>query len=56
LNIFLEICIKKYQAVPAEVVEEAALDSLFESDNAIPASPPDDRAAWVAAWTEVKAS
>jgi spermidine/putrescine transport system substrate-binding protein len=44
------------EAVPAEVVEEAALDSLFESDNAIPASPPDDRAAWVAAWTEVKAS
>ena len=26
------------------------------SENAIPASPPDDRAAWVAAWTEVKAS
>lgn len=44
------------EAVPAEVVEEAALDSLFNSENAIPASPPDDRAAWVAAWTEVKAS
>ncbi len=43
-------------AVPPEVVEEAALDSLFNSENAIPASPPDDRAAWVAAWTEVKAS
>ena len=24
--------------------------------NAIPASPPDDREAWIAAWTEVKAS
>ncbi|MGH2540022.1 MAG: ABC transporter substrate-binding protein [Actinomycetota bacterium] len=43
-------------AVPQKVVEEAALDSLFTLDNAIPASPPDDRAAWIAAWTEVKAS
>lgn len=43
-------------AVPAEVVEEASLDSLFTLENAIPASPPEDRAAWVAAWTEVKAS
>ena len=43
-------------AVPPEVVEEAALDSLFTLENAIPASPPDDRASWVAAWTEVKAS
>jgi spermidine/putrescine transport system substrate-binding protein len=43
-------------AVPPKVVKEAALDSLFNSENAIPASPPDDRAAWVAAWTEVKAS
>jgi spermidine/putrescine transport system substrate-binding protein len=43
-------------AVPAKVVEEASLDSLFTLDNAIPASPPDDRASWVAAWTEVKAS
>jgi spermidine/putrescine transport system substrate-binding protein len=43
-------------AVPPKVVKEAALDSLYNSDNAIPASPPDDRAAWVAAWTEVKAS
>ena len=43
-------------AVTPEVREEAALDSLFTLDNAIPASPPEDRAAWVAAWTEVKAS
>ena len=43
-------------AVPAKVVEEASLDSLFTLDNAIPASPPDDRASWVSAWTEVKAS
>jgi spermidine/putrescine-binding protein len=43
-------------AVPKKVVEEAALDSLFTLENAIPASPPDDRAAWIAAWTEVKAS
>jgi spermidine/putrescine-binding protein len=42
-------------AVPEKVVEEASLDSLFTLENAIPASPPDDRAAWVAAWTEVKA-
>jgi spermidine/putrescine-binding protein len=43
-------------AVPQKVVEEASLDSLFTLENAIPASPPDDRAAWIAAWTEVKAS
>ncbi len=43
-------------AVPPKVVEEAALDSLFTLENAIPASPPEDREAWVAAWTEVKAS
>jgi spermidine/putrescine transport system substrate-binding protein len=43
-------------AVPAKVVERASLDSLFTLDNAIPASPPDDYASWVAAWTEVKAS
>jgi spermidine/putrescine transport system substrate-binding protein len=42
-------------AVPPKIVEEAALDSLFTLENAIPASPPDDRAAWIAAWTEVKA-
>ncbi|MGZ8602430.1 MAG: ABC transporter substrate-binding protein [Actinomycetota bacterium] len=44
------------EAVPAKVVEEASLDSLFTLENAIPASPPDDYASWVAAWTEVKAS
>lgn len=43
-------------AVPQAVVEEASLDSLFTLENAIPASPPDDRAAWIAAWTEVKAA
>jgi spermidine/putrescine-binding protein len=43
-------------AVPKKVVQEAALESLYSLDNAIPASPPDDRAAWIAAWTEVKAS
>jgi spermidine/putrescine-binding protein len=43
-------------AVTPKVREEAALDSLFTLDNAIPASPPEDREAWVAAWTEVKAS
>jgi spermidine/putrescine-binding protein len=44
------------KAVPPAVVKEAALNSLYKSQNAIPASPPDDRAAWVSAWTEVKAS
>jgi spermidine/putrescine transport system substrate-binding protein len=43
-------------AVPKSVVKEAALDSLYKASNAIPASPPDNRDAWVAAWTEVKAS
>jgi spermidine/putrescine transport system substrate-binding protein len=43
-------------AVTPEVREEAALDSLFTLENAIPASPPEDYQAWVAAWTEVKAS
>jgi spermidine/putrescine-binding protein len=43
-------------AVPQKIVEEAALDSLFTLENAIPASPPDNREDWVAAWTEVKAS
>ena len=42
--------------MPPKVVEEAALDSPFTLDNAIPASPPDNREAWIAAWTEVKAS
>ncbi|MEX2274659.1 MAG: extracellular solute-binding protein [Actinomycetota bacterium] len=42
-------------AVPPEVVEEASLDSLYDLENALPASPPDDPSAWRAAWTEVKA-
>jgi len=43
-------------AVTPEVRKDAQLDMLFDLDNAIPASPPKDRAAWVEAWTEVKAS
>ena len=39
-----------------ELIEEASLDAPFNLENAIPASPPANRAAWVAAWTEVKAS
>ena len=39
-----------------ELIEEASLDAPFHLENAIPASPPANRAAWVAAWTEVKAS
>jgi len=43
-------------AVPKSVIENAGLDTFGQATNAIPASPPDDRSAWVAAWTEVKAS
>lgn len=43
-------------AVTPEVREDAQLDTLFDLDNAIPASPPKDREAWVKAWAEVKAS
>ena len=39
-----------------ELIEEASLDAPFHLENAIPASPPANREAWVAAWTEVKAS
>jgi spermidine/putrescine-binding protein len=39
-----------------ELIKQASLDAPFHMENAIPASPPADRAAWVAAWTEVKAS
>jgi spermidine/putrescine transport system substrate-binding protein len=39
-----------------EVIERASLEAPFDLENAIPASPPPDRTAWVAAWTEVKAS
>ncbi|MEX0755474.1 MAG: extracellular solute-binding protein [Actinomycetota bacterium] len=43
------------EAVPEKVREEAALDSLFTLENALPASPPTDPSAWRSAWTEVKA-
>jgi spermidine/putrescine-binding protein len=39
-----------------ELIKQASLDAPFHLDNAIPASPPANREAWVAAWTEVKAS
>jgi len=39
-----------------ELIKAASLDAPFHLDNAIPASPPANRDAWVAAWTEVKAS
>ncbi len=41
---------------PQSVIDAASLDAPFDLENAIPASPPEDRAAWVAAWTEVKAA
>jgi spermidine/putrescine transport system substrate-binding protein len=41
---------------PPEVIEAASLDAPMNMENAIPAAPPENRAAWVAAWTEVKAS
>jgi spermidine/putrescine transport system substrate-binding protein len=45
--------------VSSDVVDDAGLLAFQEGDssvNAIPASPPEDRQSWVAAWTEVKAS
>jgi spermidine/putrescine transport system substrate-binding protein len=45
--------------VSSDVIDDAGLLAFQEGDtgvNAIPASPPEDRQAWVAAWTEVKAS
>jgi spermidine/putrescine-binding protein len=39
-----------------ELIKEASLEAPFHLENAIPASPPVNRDAWVAAWTEVKAS
>jgi spermidine/putrescine transport system substrate-binding protein len=47
---------KTLDIAPPEVIKSASLDAPFSMENAIPASPPKDRAAWVAAWTEVKAS
>ena len=41
---------------PPEVIERASLKAPFNLENAIPAAPPENRAAWVAAWTAVKAS
>jgi hypothetical protein len=41
---------------PQSVIDEASLEAPFHLENAIPASPPENRDAWVAAWTEVKAS
>ena len=42
--------------VSEKVIADSGLDTFGEAVNAIPASPPEDRDAWVAAWTEVKAS
>ena len=47
---------KTLDIAPQAVIQSAALDAPFHLENAIPASPPENRAAWVAAWTEVKAS
>jgi spermidine/putrescine transport system substrate-binding protein len=47
---------KVLDIAPKSLIARAALDAPFHLENAIPASPPADRAAWVAAWTEVKAS
>ena len=41
---------------PPALIKAASLDAPFSMQNAIPASPPENRDAWVAAWTEVKAS
>ena len=47
---------KVLDVAPAAVIEAASLEAPFHMENAIPASPPENRSAWVAAWTEVKAS
>jgi spermidine/putrescine-binding protein len=47
---------KVLDIAPQRLIEQASLDAPFHLENAIPASPPANRAAWVAAWTEVKAS
>jgi len=44
------------QVAPPSLVEEASLDSPYHWENAIPASPPENRSAWTEAWTEVKAA
>jgi spermidine/putrescine-binding protein len=47
---------KVLDIAPQSVIDAASLDAPFSMENAIPASPPENRDAWVAAWTEVKAS
>ena len=47
---------KVLDVAPKSLIAEAGLDAPFHMQNAIPASPPPNRTAWVAAWTEVKAS
>jgi spermidine/putrescine transport system substrate-binding protein len=47
---------KVLDIAPEEVIQAASLDAPFHLENAIPASPPENRELWVAAWTEVKAS
>jgi spermidine/putrescine-binding protein len=47
---------KVLDIAPPALIQEASLDAPFSMENAIPASPPENRDAWVAAWTEVKAS
>ncbi len=47
---------KVLDVAPKTLIAEAGLDAPFHMQNAIPASPPENRDAWVAAWTEVKAS
>lgn len=47
---------KVLDIAPQEVIDAASLDAPFNMENAIPASPPENRSAWVAAWTEIKAS
>jgi spermidine/putrescine transport system substrate-binding protein len=47
---------KVLDVAPQSVIQAASLEAPFHMENAIPASPPENRSAWVAAWTEVKAS
>lgn len=41
---------------PADLIKLASLDAPTAFQNAIPASPPKDRAAWTQAWQQVKAA
>jgi spermidine/putrescine transport system substrate-binding protein len=47
---------KVLKVAPQSLIDSVGLDAPFHMQNAIPASPPENRDAWVAAWTEVKAS